>query len=210
MGKFSRQPLLAKPAGQCPFKNTFPPIIIIILCISLSNIALAVCSLVMCLPDKLTIGHSCWAAEKTPQIKKCPTSPAAAIYTHPSTLGPRQRLFIHPWKSVMWRWKDKKLTPRGFLWQVKKGMEQQYCFIPFKQVALLDWKTAVREVEREKTQIFPSNTFIGERKKYIFLKQLSCWRCSPQSGPILCAKGSENREMLALPNAFQGREDNRG
>ena len=109
----------------------------------------------------------------------------------------------------MWRWKDKKLTPRGFLWQVKKGMEQ-YCFIPFKQVALLDWKTAVREVEREKTQIFPSNTFIGERKKYIFLKQLSCWRCSPQSGPILCAKGSENTEMLALPNAFQGREDNRG
>ena len=51
---------------------------------------------------------------------------------------------------------------------------------------------------------------LGERKKIIFLKQLSCWRCSPQSGPILCAKGSENREMLALPNAFQGREDNRG
>ena len=63
----------------------------------------------------------------------------------------------------MWRWKDKKLTPRGFLWQVKKGMEQ-YCFIPFKQVALLDWKTAVREVEREKTQIFPPNTFIGGEK----------------------------------------------
>ena len=40
------------------------------------------------------------------------------------------------------------------------GRMEQYCFIPFKQVALLDWKTAVREVEGEKTQIFPSNTFI--------------------------------------------------
>ena len=79
-------------------------------------------------------------------------------------LDPDERLFIQPWKSVMWRWRDKKLTPRGFLWQVKKGKEQ-YCFIPFKQVALLDWKTAVREVEREKTQIFPSNTFIGGEKK---------------------------------------------
>ena len=58
-----------------------------------------------------------------------------------------------------------------FLWQVKKGMEQQqYCFIPFKQVPLLDWKTAVREVEREKTQIFPSNTFIGGEEKIYILE----------------------------------------
>ena len=33
----------------------------------------------------------------------------------------------------------------------EEGRMEQYCFIPFKQVALLDWKTAVREVEGEKT-----------------------------------------------------------
>ena len=64
--------------------------------------------------------------------------------------------------------------------------------------------------EGENTDIPVNTHLLGERKKIIFLKQLSCWRCSPQSRPILCAKGSENTEMLALPNAFQGREDNRG
>ena len=80
-----------------------PSLIITILCISLSNIGSVLSS------DVSSRQTDYWTPllggkRKTPRIKKCPKFTS----------------ILDPWKSVIWREKDKKLTPIGFLWKVKK------------------------------------------------------------------------------------------